>query len=62
MTDTISALYMIEVPLDPMVCLLGAVDREIFTPPTNIAIIRLLYIARKQIAGYLLIPLLRNFG
>lgn len=33
-----------------MTCLLGAVDEELFMPPTNLAGLRLLYIACKQIA------------
>lgn len=50
MTETISKVYKVRVLLDPLVCILGALDNEIFAPPGNIAIHRLLYLARKQIA------------
>lgn len=50
MTD-ISAVYQTTVPLDPVTCLLGVVDEEIFTPLENVAVLRLLYIACKQISS-----------
>lgn len=55
-TNTISSVYQATVSLYPVTCLLGAVDEEFFTPPTNMAVLRLLYIARKQIAHLWLSP------
>ena len=49
-------MYQVRVPLDPIVCILGAVDEEVYPPPINIAVIRLLYLARKQIARFWLSP------
>lgn len=51
-TDTISSVFQIRVPLDPLICILGAIDEEIYPPPNNIAIIRLLYLARKLVARF----------
>lgn len=51
-TEAIATVYKVKVPLDPIICLLGAVDEEIYIPPVNIAVLRLLYIARKQVARF----------
>lgn len=46
----------ITIPLGLVIFLLGAVDEELFTPPIMIAVLRLLYIARKQIARFWISP------
>lgn len=48
--DVISSLHAIPAPMDPWMCILGAVDDSVYPPPVRAMITRLLYVARKQIA------------
>lgn len=54
--DTISEVYMIPLERTPVVCVLGGIDEELAPPPTCIALIRLLYIAKKLIAQWWITP------
>lgn len=42
--------------MDPLVCILGTIKEEMYPAPFHITIIRLLYVARKQIARLWLSP------
>lgn len=54
--DMISQVYMFNIPREPVVCLLGALDEEALTPSAHTAVLRLLYIARKLIAQLWITP------
>lgn len=48
----INTVYQVQLPLDPLICLLGSLDEELYSHPVYIALIRLLYLARKLIVRY----------
>lgn len=54
--DVISQVYTITVPRNPVVSLLSALDEETLTPSTHMAILRLLYVVRKLIEQFWIIP------
>lgn len=47
---TIAHVYQFPLPQDPVVCLLGALEIPSLSPGSHIAILRLIFIARKAIA------------
>lgn len=49
--ETISLVYMFELPHDSIICLLGVLDVKTFTP---VVVLQLLYFVRKKIAHYLM--------
>lgn len=54
--DVISQVYMITIPQNPVVCLLVAPDEETLTPSAHTAVLYLLYVARKLIAQFWIVP------
>lgn len=48
----INSIFQVQLPMDPLVCLLEAWDEDLYSPHTYIALIRLLYLARKLVARY----------
>lgn len=55
-TNTISQVYIFRLNSDPIVCLLGALEIDMLTPNVHVAVLHLLYVARKLIARYLISP------
>lgn len=47
----INLIYQVQLTVDPLVCLLGGLE-DSYSLPIHIALIRLLYLARKLIARY----------
>lgn len=54
--NTISQVYQIPIPQDPVVCLLGALELPSLSPNSRVAITRLLYVAQKAIARLWITP------
>ena len=54
--DTIAQVFQIPVLTDPMVCLLGALELPDLSPNGHTAVLRLLYLARKEIAKLWITP------
>lgn len=48
--ETINQVYQTQIQTDPKICLLGQLEKEMYTLAIRIPIIRMLFIARKLIA------------
>lgn len=52
----IARVYQFPLPQDPVVCLLGALENPSLSPGSHIAVLRLLFIARKAIVRLWITP------